>query len=159
MKPFCFWPVDVDDGSGREFGHKWVYAPPFSVIDLTLRLQQYKDNTPDFLPDMVLAKNPAGTGGNPEDILCPSAIAMAARRGHDPKQALAAMVPRYVKSFAPDFPAYLVKEDKVKLKYVPVGIGASKEPLEENRAYSVNGRSAFEFYQQEIKPKLDAAGL
>jgi hypothetical protein len=29
--PFCFWPIDENDGSGREYGHKWLVAPPFSV--------------------------------------------------------------------------------------------------------------------------------
>jgi hypothetical protein len=144
-KPFCFWPVDLTDGTGGEYGHKWVYAPPFFVIDLTLRLQGYQDDTADFLPDLVLAKNPAGTSGNPDDILCPSAIEMAARMGQDAKRALASMVPKYVKQFAGDFPAYLVKQENVKLKYVPVAIGASQEPLEQIRSYSVKGRSASSF--------------
>jgi hypothetical protein len=158
--PFCFWPVDEDDGSGREYGHKWLVAPPFSVIDVTLKLQDYERSFRELLPEKVLAKDPRTTKGDPEDILCPSAIYLAGQQGLSPSQALARFVPKYVQSFAADFPAYLVRgPDELELKYVPVGIGGSDSPLKNIRSFMVTGRTAFEFYEQEIKAKLAAAGF
>lgn len=103
--PFCFWPVDEDDGSGREYGHKWLVAPPFSVIDVTLKLQDYERSFRHLLPDKVLAKNVTVTNGDPEDILCPSANFFAGQQGLSPARALAQFVPKFVQSFAADFPA------------------------------------------------------
>ena len=158
--PFCFWPVDEDDGSGREYGHKWLVAPPFSVIDVTLKLQEYPRPFADLLPEKVLAKNPPTTKGDPEDILCPGAIRFAGLHGMSPAKALAHFVPRFVDSFAADFPAYMAPDPRgLQLKYVPVGIGGSDVPLKQIRSFMVKGHTAFEFYDQEIRPKLAAAGF
>ena len=158
--PFCFWPVDEDDGSGREYGHKWLVAPPFSVIDVTLTLQEYPRPFGNLLPEKVLAKNPATTKGAPEDILCPGAIRFAGLNGMSPSQALARFVPKFVGSFAADFPAYMVSGPSgLQLKYVPVGVGGSDAPLKQIRSFMVKGRTAFEFYEQEIKPRLATAGV
>jgi hypothetical protein len=54
----------------------------------------------------------------------------------------------------------LVQEPNgVQLKYVPVGIGGSDAPLNSIRSFMVKRCTAFEFYQQEIKPKLASAGF
>jgi hypothetical protein len=158
--PFCFWPMDENDGSGREYGHKWLVAPPFSVIDVTLKLQDYERPFRDRLPEQVLAKDPPTTKGDAEDIFSPSAIRSVGLQGLSPAQALAQYVPKYVQSFAADFPAYLVQgPDGLQLKYVPVRIGGSDSPLKRIRSFMVQGRTAYEFYEQEIKPKLAAAGF
>lgn len=159
-EPFFFWPVDEDDGSGREFGHKWLVAPPFSVIDVTVKLQEYPRPFRDLLPETVLAKNPPTTTVEPEDILCPKAILLARQQGASPAQALALFVPKFVRFFAADFPAYMVHcENGVRLKYVPIGIGGSDAPLSHIRSFVVQGRTAFEYYEQEIKPALAGAGF
>src|SRR5262249_7101781 len=87
-------------------------------------------------------------------------IFFAGRQGVTPAQALEQYVPKFAQSFAPDFPAYLVQgPDGLLLKYVPIGIGGSDAPLKSIRSFMVQGRTAYEFYEQEIKPKLAAAGF
>ncbi len=157
---FCFWPIDENDGTGREYGHKWVYAPPLCIVDVTIRLQDYPQPFQRLLPEAVFERYPTVTEGQPDDILCPGAIRWTASVGLTSKQALAHMLPKFVESFAPDFSAYLVKTpDGLQLKYVPVGIGGSDAPLERIRSFSVKGRTALEFYESDIKPKLAAVGL
>lgn len=156
-EPFCFHPVDIDDGSGREFGHKWVYAPPFVVVDATLQLQEYEKDFAKLLPDTVLlsVSDAKKVHGRPEDILCPSAIHHAERMGQNPDKALATMVPKYVRSFSKHFTGYETIQKEVVLKYIPVGIGGSDDPLEKINSYQVKGKSAYDYYCEEIKPKLD----
>jgi len=158
-KDFCFWPVDIDDGSDREFGHKWLNAPPFDVVDVTLKLQEYEDNTASFLPDEVIAKGLETVKVSPQDILCPFALDDGKRKGMKPRQTLKHHVPKFVTSFGQDFPAYLYKQGQLRLKYVPVGIGGADGQLEQIRSFKVNGKFAYAFYESEIKPKLEAAGF
>lgn len=42
---------------------------------------------------------------------------------------------------------------------MPIGIGGSDSPLKNIRSFVVKGRTAFELYEREIKPKLSAAGF
>ncbi|MDP5276169.1 hypothetical protein [Chengkuizengella axinellae] len=39
-------------------GHVWVVAPPFGVIDLTIKHQHYKDRIQDYLPDKIMYETP-----------------------------------------------------------------------------------------------------
>src|SRR6185312_6260471 len=86
--PFHFWPIDEPDGSGREFGHKWIVAPPFQVIDLTLKLQDYPRPLARLLPDHVMFEQAKVIKPGYEDILCPTAFREAIREGSTPERAV-----------------------------------------------------------------------
>lgn len=153
---FCFYPVDIEDGSNRQYGHKWVFAPPFDVIDVTVKLQEYDEPFVPLLPELVLLESAAKVRGNAEDIICPLAIKQAAINGMNPQKALARFLPKYVKDFASDFSAFEAEVGSLKLKYVPIGVGGSDVPLEKINSFVVEGRNAYQFYVDEIRPLIEA---
>lgn len=50
-----FWAVDPTNKSNN--GHVWVAAPPFNIIDLTIRQQPYTHREKDYLPDMIISQS------------------------------------------------------------------------------------------------------
>jgi hypothetical protein len=159
-RPISFVPIDIADGSGKEYGHKWLFAPPFQIIDVTLKLQDYDKPVHGLLPEQVLEKSLTICLANPEDIISSAAIQVILRQGGTPKQALKFHFPKYMDGFADDFPAHLLKQESgLLLKYIPVGFGTSECPLKTIQSYMVKGKTSYQYYQEEIKPKLVAAGF
>lgn len=105
--PFRFVPVEINDGSGKEFGHKWLFAPPFEIIDVTLKLQDYERPFHSLLPDSVLAKSPPTCDVEPADVLSGVVLREVLRRGGTAEGALRHYCPAY-RGFEKDFPAHLV---------------------------------------------------
>ena len=154
FETFQFWPIDEDPGPGRTTGHKWVSATPFEVIDLTLRLQNYPTPFTDLLPDTVLESNPGRAEIVFSDLAAPGYFEECVRHKIWPLDELDAMWPNFRRSLSPDFPAAVVTDGGVTLKYVPTGIGASDEPLERMGTIRFEGRSPLEFYNEVVVPRL-----
>jgi hypothetical protein len=154
-KPFWFWPLDVPDGSGKQYGHKWVYAPPFEVVDVTLKLQDYDNGIVEFLPDTMFAETVDYAAANLEDLVSPKYLAIGIAEGFDPEDGINGVYPHY-KEIAPHFPACVIREGSVSLKYIPTGVGVSDGPLEKIRSFSVKGKPAIDFYRDNIKPQIEA---
>lgn len=49
-----FWTHDLKDFPGAMTGHMWIVAPPFHVVDLSIRLQRWQSREAEHLPDAVL---------------------------------------------------------------------------------------------------------
>ena len=49
-------------------GHAWLVAPPFKIIDPTIKMQVYRPDEEPLIPEMVLEKNPPRTSWNILDI-------------------------------------------------------------------------------------------
>jgi len=48
-----FWPYN----SKRSVGHQWVVAPPYFVVDLTIKFQAYNKNQSQHIPNFLAIKN------------------------------------------------------------------------------------------------------
>ena len=54
IKPTYYWSFDT----GRfEAGHAWVFAPPYKVIDISIKQQKQPENELEYIPNFVLAEN------------------------------------------------------------------------------------------------------
>lgn len=63
-----FWSVDY----GRFIaGHAWVFAPPFSIVDITLKQQPYTGTKKDYIPEIIMVKDVVKTTSTIEDIISP----------------------------------------------------------------------------------------
>lgn len=65
---FSFWPISEDNGSPGQFGHKWVCAPPFKIVDITIQQQDYQRPISAMLPPFVLADCGQKTNADATDI-------------------------------------------------------------------------------------------
>ena len=54
IKPIWFWVPH--QGSGMAAAHSVVVAPPFEIVDLTLKMQPYESGVAQHIPEIVFAK-------------------------------------------------------------------------------------------------------
>ena len=156
FEPFHFWPVDEDDGSGREYGHKWVAAPPFKVIDLTLKLQDYPDSFGRLLPPSVMIEDAEVIEPNFMDIVSPPALKYALSQGANLENATFHLAPHFQNVFR-TFQSYFTSVDSLGLRYVTCGFSASDGPLSGITALKCNGMTAPVLFDREIRPAMEAA--
>lgn len=154
--PFNFWPVDEDDGSGREFGHKWVVAPPFKVIDLTLKLQDYSESFAYLLPDCVLFEEADIIQPTFKDILSPAALRYAHNTDASSEESMFVLLP-HLRDIFRTFAAYHIAIGGVDLRYATCGFGASDCPLREITSLTLGGLPALALFVKEIRPAMQAA--
>jgi hypothetical protein len=152
--PYSFWSVGVDGGSNVECGYKWVYAPPFRVIDITIQAQDYPCPVTHLLPKTMFEKDAEATVGDPAEMLSPAAVDELRRAGLSLEDGLDRFSPTFRSRFAPDFPAQAFSRGGVRFKYVPTAVIASDASLEQFQGFASKGRSASQLYAQEIRPRL-----
>lgn len=145
-----FWSVDEGEFVA---GHAWVYAPPFYVIDITVKQQPHGSGESKWLPDQVLSTNPASAEPTVDDILSPEVRRHLLSHGVPERQQLEAVNPTMV-HFLKAFNTYQILENQTSLKYVPVAVGAPDCPLEEMVGISMEGMSAMEMYENLVLPTL-----
>lgn len=147
-----FYAADVNDSRA---GHVWADAPPFEVVDLTLRQQPHGKAVAALLPETILEETGSPATASYQDVFSPAYQALAARAGYRANHLFSSgRTPRF-KDFTSAFPPCLVVRDGVSLKYVPCAIGAPDNPLEGIKTMSFSGRSGAEVYSNLVQPALD----
>lgn len=145
-----FWTVDEGEFVAA---HTWVFAPPFAVVDVTIRQQGHSQNEYAHLPNIVLAESPAAATAEIDDVIAPDVRAFLALQGVPRAQFFRAINPTMVRFFEV-FPACRVTAGEMALKYVPTAVGAPDCPLEEMIGLSQESRNGIEIYEQVIVPAL-----
>jgi hypothetical protein len=144
-----YWPFDH---SPAQAGHAWIFAPPFSVIDITLGQQPYEPSDREYFPDVVYAKGFSDVEVGIDDLCSLSIQLEMADQGQpiwnegffESRPELA----RFLREFKPT----VVEHRGAEHRFIPVDVGASEWPLEEITALELNGRLGHEIYEREIKP-------
>ncbi|MCU1500627.1 MAG: hypothetical protein JWM47_4580 [Acidimicrobiales bacterium] len=138
-------------------GHAWLYAPPFDVVDLTIRQQPYDSpRTKGLLPPTIFEKVVAPFRIKPTDVCSKALLRMlAAEQGIPNDNAIFTLEP-HLREFFPLFPNNLVKRELMAFRYVPVAVSASDAPLEKIVNFPMNGRFAAQIYDELVKPVLAA---
>lgn len=147
--PIYFWPMDEGD---FEAGHVWISAPPYDVIDLTVRQQPYpKPAMRRMLAPYVALDTITSVAPTIVDIVSEE-IQMQVRRqrGYVPPDLHFHLNPILRDVFV-GFPANEKRIGRVRMRYVPCAFSASNEPLEEITNQRWNGRYGFEIYRDMIK--------
>lgn len=133
-------------------GHSWLVAPPFTVMDLTLKLQKYLSKCYRYLPEYILEKHFNETSEKTEELCSPQALKYYSHSHGLPKANLHLQVASHLAEFFPLFPSNLVKFNHTKLKFTPTAITATEGTLKDNQTFSPNGKSGIEIYEQVILP-------
>lgn len=145
-----FWDMDITNAKA---GHVWVIAPPFRVIDLTLKIQDYPQPNNKYIPNYILAEKYLPATYNVEDICSPE-ILLAAKSNGIQKDDLIFTAHPERKIFYNEFKGSLVEIHKTRFKYIPSSITASDQPFEQITALNLNERLGLDIYNDLIKPKL-----
>lgn len=152
--PTYFWLFDEKPIPG----HVWVTAPPFDVIDITLKAQPYERHEADLLPIVVVSEGEMRIRPESTEFLEPSILASALSRVGGPIKTVHERAYPGMMSAVNFFPSWQLKKGKLILRYATGGISLSDAPnltAIKNRKW--NGRHAFAVLSDIIRPALDAA--
>jgi hypothetical protein len=152
-EPQYFWVLDEGHFVAS---HAIVVAPPYGVVDVTIKQQSYPSEKRALLPEIVLADRFDRTTWSEEDLANPeirSAVRLAGF--HEFEDFLHRDFPQMLEVMDA-LPPRLVERGGVVLKYVPVAVGGFVEPLEEVKGYKPCGRTALEVFESDVLPKLEA---
>lgn len=143
-----FWSVDHGEFTAA---HAWVVAPPFNIIDITVKQQPFFKGEEKWLPPFMIHSDYNSCIVEDKDVISPD-LRLIMKREFKGK-----LLPhtkenwnQFVKIFKPN----LVSVDGLKLKYIPVGISAPDEPLERVGTLNLCGRRGIELYNDLILPQL-----
>lgn len=153
-----FYPITAPGESEALAAHSWLVVPPFNVVDLTIKMQQYRKGAMDYLPDMILEKSVRETEVYTTEICSPASFEYyrvpQGRKGFHFEAA-----PQLVEFFKIFPPNLIVLQNRTRLKYVPTAMMAFDEPLENNEAFCPNGKSAISIYTDLVHPALVESGV
>lgn len=153
--PRYFWAIDEGNFIAP---HAIVVAPPFGVIDVTLRYQAYSDNQQDLLPHMVLGSEFDLTPWNPDDIANSELQEYLKFHRYSFRTFMEERYSHMLEVMGSLPPRALVIND-VKLKYVVVAVGGYSEVLEDITGYQPCGRTALQIFRDDVLPKIAEQGL
>jgi hypothetical protein len=153
LEPHYFWSCDHGQFTA---GHAWLFAPPFTVVDISVKQQPYEELEASYVPNTVLSLDTQPVEVSVEDIVSPTARTEMWQQGIPPSGHLEAGA-RYIPSiFQTITPIAVPGLMGASLKYSPVAVHASDGTFEEMRNMVFDGLSPWEVYVQRIQPFLQA---
>lgn len=142
-----FWSVGR---GGIVTGHAWLFAPPFSIVDVAIKQQAYGGNKRDYLPDVNLVECPDLADVEIEDVITPEARAAMAISGVPRSQYFSISAPG-MRDVLDIFSAHTCTSAQgAVMKYCPMSILASDLPLEIIRNMDRHGKSPYQAYQEKV---------
>jgi hypothetical protein len=148
--------VDEQEANHTSTGHQWLAVPPFEVVDATLRYQRWEsDDFQRHVPPLVLAENSHVVRPSVEDVVSSKLrAAHAVREGRRDPQ----LHNRLFKDQARIgriFPARMIENGPLELRYVPAGATASDLPLEAINTKGSQGVPAIVIWREDVVPAFD----
>ncbi|NOI65116.1 hypothetical protein [Vibrio sp. 99-8-1] len=145
-----FWSVD---SSSAFAGHAWVFAPPFAIIDITLKQQPYSGDKKKYIPEIILVKDANKSHSNVEDIISPEARLYMQMQGI-PKRKSLDFAASQLKPVQTSIPACNVLIEGTDIKYSPVAIFATDSGLPSMTNMQFKGKSPYEMYKHKIEQQV-----
>lgn len=145
-----FWPLDEPPITG----HVWIGAPPFTIIDLTIRQQPYEPEFLPYLPEMVVTEAVEPVCEPTVDDICSPLF----QRVHGGGAAAHLRAAPHLPAVARLFPGVVISSAGALLSYFTCGFSASNEPLEKIQNQRWNGRFSSEILHDLIIPEIKSIG-
>lgn len=149
--PRYFWSVDHGHFTA---GHAWLLAPPFTVVDISVKQQPYEGKEHDYIPNLVLSEEKTPVAVQVDDIVSPSARREMLKSGLPPERHLSEAA-RYVPGIFEAIPPILVPGLRgATLKYTPVAIHAPDCALEDMRNMMFGALTPGQLYKTRLAAQL-----
>lgn len=143
-----FWTFD--DQTNTDIGHAWCFAPPFSVIDITLRQQSYRSGEERYIPAYVFGKSESDCTVSIDELCSPSFLEGRALRGIVDEEGM-----KCRRDFLKVFKPSILNHQETSIKYIPCGIKVAETGLENIKSLKLNGKYGIDIYNATIKPELN----
>jgi hypothetical protein len=133
----------------RRYGHTWLFAPPFNIVDITLRLQEYTDvNFKTLIPDeCILSNNVKLIDNIPiQDIIDYDFLQHLKRQRLRilTLDDLSLISPHSIKKYG----SYIYEVNDLLFVYTIAGISAPDTSLEDFQSITLSGKLPIEIYQE-----------
>lgn len=139
-----FFPFDVRT---VDAAHAWVVAPPYCIVDLTLRQQRYPGPAAAYLPDCLLTTYTFGADVTARDVCSPALLLGLHLKGFSDDEILDRAFQSF-KQFSSVFPPEVMQTASATLKYVPTRIITPEGDLDRLHALTINGKTPEVLYQR-----------
>jgi hypothetical protein len=154
FEPFSFPAFNVQAGKPIDCSYRWVVAPPFQIVDIAIQACRYPYPFNHLLPKIVWENGSEHTTADLGDFFGANALKEIAKTGMTREEALDHYLPNYRSGFALEFPPRTVNRLDTQLKYVPIGVAAPENSLEQFTGFKSRGLTAAQIYAQKIRPRL-----
>ena len=153
FEPFTLPAMTMQYGKPADCAYRWIVAPPFQVIDITIQACNCPNPIHHLLPKLVWdAGEPVI--GEPGDIFSDAMLKEIAKAGMTTDQALDRYLPDYRSVIAANYPARLITWTGTQLKYVPTAVSVADVPLKHCKGFRACGLSAAQIYSARIRPRI-----
>lgn len=151
--PTHFWMLDTTPVAG----HVWVVAPPFEIVDITLRTQPYQRGEGALVPQFVIVETAQRITPEANEYVASAILNQEfRRRGALPEDIHFRLSPDLARA-ARAFPSWEVQDGETILRYAAGGVTVSDAPsLNAITSRRWNGLLAGEMFEKVIKLALDA---
>ncbi|WP_277017303.1 hypothetical protein [Flavobacterium lindanitolerans] len=149
IKTKYFWSVDVGD---FQAGHCWVVAPPFNVIDLSVKQQPYMGKEQEYIPDYVCSESKSIPKVHEIDIMSPTMSNILELKGI--KKDKLNYIKDNFEQFQNTFKPIEISERGTSFKYITTAISAPDNPLETITTLKLNDKYGIELYNDLVVPEL-----
>ncbi|MFC4671724.1 hypothetical protein ACFO5X_24450 [Seohaeicola nanhaiensis] len=145
--------VDYRDFEGAALGHSWVCAPPFFVVDASIKRQRWSgDEIYPYIPSIILDDVGQMTKPTPIDVISARMRTdVIMQRGSLPVNIIHEMEPN-LRAFGKTFPATETVIDQLSARYVPTAANMSDGTLEDINADGSCGRVGSQIWNEVIGP-------
>jgi hypothetical protein len=150
LTPRYFWAIDKGAFAAP---HAIVVAPPFGIVDVTVRHQPYDAEQVSYMPSVVLSDNFVLTDWHPDDLACDELRVSLDQHGISFDKHLKQVYPA-MRKVVTVLPPRATAHNGTGLKYVVVAIGGAIEPLEVITGYRPCGRTALQIFEQDVLPQF-----
>ncbi|WP_299933016.1 hypothetical protein [uncultured Pelagimonas sp.] len=148
--------VDRPDFPGARLGHTWVCAPPFIVVDASIKRQRWSgDAIYPYVPSIILDNHGQKTKPTPKDVISSEIRGeMMMVHGTIPDGVIYQREPN-LKKFSETFPATEVMVDELTARYIPTAASLADGTLEEINGGGDKGRIGREIWNDVIMPAFN----
>lgn len=136
-------------------GHFWVVAPPFEIIDVSLKNQRWKRGEGRLMPSTIVLETATRIVPRSDDFMSDSVLSHARKQhGPLPRDFHFRAVPSLARP-AQFFPSWEVKVGETTLRYAcGTAVVSEAQSLYTITSRRWNGRLAGELYDEVVRPAL-----
>ena len=148
--------VDEVDHVGGFAGHAWVCAPPFRVVDVTLKRQHWRDDASfgHLLPEPMVIENADAIQPTCEDVVAEAIRMHEARRTGRVNPNFHHLVVPHLRWFTATFGAWECELGDALVRYIPSSVTAADVPLEDLDSSTVLKIRPIQFWQETVLPRF-----
>jgi hypothetical protein len=141
LPPIGYRPLSLE----HPLAHCWVVAPPFRVVDLSLRHQHGDGRAERRMPAFLYVEEVEPIGLSLLDVADASVLKITGNVAPPPA----------LRDFNREFPACRFLRNRIRFRYVPTAVAIPSPPLDQ-WTQRFAGRSPREIFHQFVAPALSA---